>query len=260
MTDSNNGLAFLDTPPATEPTPQVEPVAPTEPAAAPQALVPDPTANPPVAPMEPPKVDAHTVPLPKYLDAYNEAKEYKKQIAEYQAKEREAQARAQAQAPDPLLDPKGYGDYVRNQMRGEMQGEILQTRLNVSEDAARLAYGDAIVDEAKQALEAKAAQQPWVGQRIMGARSPWHEMVAWHKQEQLLGEIGDPSKLNDWIATKYAALNPGGQPAGGTPPPAPLVPPPMVEPPRSLSRAPAAAKPSDAPVGPGQAFSQMFDG
>lgn len=256
MTNSNEDkLAFLDAP-AADPAPNADPVV--EPPK-PEAPAADPANQPPVVPPalgEQQKGDAHTVPLPKYLDAYNEAKEYKKKLADYEAREREAQARAQAQAPDPMLDPKGYGDYVRNQTRAEMQGEIVQTRLNISETMARQLHGDGVVDEAKQAFEAKAAQQPWIAQRVMNSQHPWNEMVAWHKQDKLLGEIGDPSKLNDWIMSRAAALAPAAQPAG-TPPAIP-VPPAPVAPPVSLSRAPAAAKPSDSPVGPGHAFSAVF--
>lgn len=258
MTNSANEdkLAFLE---AAAPAPKAEPQAASpqpETPPAPQAQEAAPVQPQVVQPAqaEPPKVDAqgHTVPLPKYLEAFNEAREYKKRIADYEAKEKASQA--QIQAPDPLLDPKGYGDFVRNQMRAEMQGEITQTRLNISETMARQVHGDAAVEEAKQAFEAKAQQAPWVVARVMNSQHPWNEMVAWHKQDKLLGEIG--SDPDAWARARYATLNPAAQPAGA--PPVPPAPPAPVAPPPSLSRAPAAGKPSEVPVGPGQAFAGVF--
>jgi hypothetical protein len=253
-------LAFLDAAPSTEPAKPAEPMAtpPVQEPAPVQAKPQEPPSTPPAPPpvsVEPPRQEAaHTVPLPKYLDVYNEARELKRQNAEMLRQMNEAKA----QTPDLITDPDAYNAHLQKQfdaMRQQFQAELGNSRYGWSEALARQQYGDKVVQDAIDAL----AQNPAMFSMFKNAQSPAHEVVKWHKQQQLLGRIGDPDKLDEFVKSEYAKLlqqtspGVGAQPMPSMTPQAPPVPPP------SLSNAPAAPKASDAMSGPGIAFDATFN-
>ena len=148
-------------------------------------------------------------------------------------------------------------------MQGSQQQTVQQmvegVRLNMSEEMARTQYGDDTVNAAFEALKEVVNSDPFTYQRIMNARHPWAEMVKWHHQHKLLSEIGDPSKADEWVKARYAALMQQQQPGAGLTPPPVVIPQAPAVPPPSLSRAPAGGQSaSDVPAGPGQAFDSIF--
>jgi hypothetical protein len=67
---------------------------------------------------------------------------------------------------------------------------------------ARETHGDEAVDAAFEAFKAEA--DPIAQQSIINARSPYREMVKWHKQQQVVREIGpDPQA---WMEKQRAAI------------------------------------------------------
>lgn len=114
----------------------------------------------------------------------------------------------QLKAMQPKPEPKPAPDFYENPeaaMQHHMQQPIEQMqniRLDMSEEMARQAYGDDVVNEAFQAFQ--ASQDAAAYQAIMQARSPYHELVKWHKQQRVVNEIGpDPDK---WVEAQRAAI------------------------------------------------------
>lgn len=255
-------LAFLD---ASDSAPATEQTATQEQATAPPATPPAPTADASQAPGTPPaplssaakpeaKAEQHSVPLAKFLDTRDENKELKRQVADLQ---RQLQERT-AQAPDPVADPEGYRTYVQGDQSQRFQQMLTGAMLNMSEQMARQSLGSEAVDAAVEAMREHIKTDPHSYQRVMQSQHPYAELVKWHQQHKLLSEIGDPSKFDDFVRARFAALQQQQQPGSGTTP-APITPPqaPAIPPP-SLTRAPAAPKASDVPTGAGVAFDSAF--
>lgn len=261
MTD--DPLSFVDNQ-------QPEPVNPPEPAKVePAAAPPEPAAVvanpaeppkapvPPVAPqaqVQPQSQPDHTVPLAKYLDSYNEARELKR---ENQRLKQEIQAKnaPPVQAPDPLQDPEGFRQHMMEEAKRAWEPEVRNSRLLMSEQIARQQFGDEAVTAAMDALE--KSNDPLAFQKIMNSPHPGGEVVNWHRQHKLLNDIGtDPDA---YVRRRYAELtaaDPANPAAPGlsNPKPALQIPPP------SLGRAPAGPSAATVPVGPGQAFDALFSG
>lgn len=247
MTD--DPLAFTE---KTEETTQ-----PVAPAAAPAA---DPVAKPVETspPAAAPTDQGHNVPLPKYLDTYNELRDAKRRLQQL-----EEEQKSKAETPDALLDPEGFAAHQQQIFEERMWDQ----RCNLSEVAAKRFYGKEVVDAAFQALQAQS--DPMVGMRIRQAADPWDYIVNWHKREKLLQDIGeDPDAYKARIIAEAAAAAAGQSEAtNGGPARAPdgkfiaaSTQQARTVPAASLSRAPSGGKASDVPVGPGQAFDTVFAG
>lgn len=174
-------------------------------------------AAPPVAELE--KESPH-VPLTAILDERE-----KRQAAERQAQELEArlmqmqqQSAPPQQAPDMLDDPDGYNQFVQTQVNAAIQ----DVKLNQSEDMARYVHGDETVDAAFQAFRQAADQATY--QSIMAKRSPWMEVVNWHKDQQFRQEVGnDPEAWRNAERERIrqelmAEIKPAVTPAAPPPP------------------------------------------
>lgn len=265
---TNDPLSFLDTPTADTTSAQPEPgpsdttpaggparddqgrfAAKVEPPVpAPVEAKPDPVVTPPPAVVVTPPKEDHNPLLPKYLDTYNELREAKRKLAEF-----EEERKAKAEQPDPLLDPEGY----KAAQKRERDEEIWDVTERTSRIAARRFYGPEVVDAAFKALQEQ--NDPLLGARIRRSEDPWEEIVRWHKKEQLLAEVGeDPKAYRERIIAEHMAslqqAPAGGFPAAAATPQQAT----PVAPPASITRAPAGAKAADVPVGPGNAFDQVF--
>lgn len=256
-------LSFLDAAPAdagatatpAEPkAPEPSPAAPAAAAPAQQPETPPAVVAPPQAPKPEQRSDVHTVPLPKYLDTYNENRELKRKLAEF---ERQMQER-EAQAPDPVTDPDGFAAFVTGGQQRTVQQMVEGVRLNMSEEMARTQFGDETVNAAFEALKETVPNDPFTYQRIMNSRHPWAEMVKWHQTHAALKRIGDPSKLDDWVLSEAERIRQARNPGAGITPTPVMTPQTPVVPPPSLSRAPSGGNASDVPAGPGQAFDSAF--
>lgn len=101
-------------------------------------------------------------------------------------------------APDMYDDPEGYRAHQEQQYRVREQN----LRLDMSEELARQAHGDDVVDAAFEAL--KATNDPTISASIMQARSPWGEVVKWHKAHKVQSEIG--SDPDGWMKRQRAEI------------------------------------------------------
>lgn len=241
MTDDK--LSFLETPPADQTT-VTEPPVQAEPAPVVEAPVVE-KPSVPVAEAQP-KGDGHSVPLPKYLDTYNENRTLKQQIADLKRAQE-----TKAETPDPLTDPEGFATH----QQAAFDQKILRERVNMSGLMAEQVYGKEVVDAAFEALKEK--QDEFTYQRIMSSPHPYDALVKWHKREQVLSEVGeDAAAYKARIIAEFQAQQQA--PAAGLAPAAPPQQQKPVIPPSSLTRAPAGPKPSEVPVGAGQAFDGVF--
>lgn len=264
---TNDPLSFVDTPepakadapdapaqvdpPAAEPKPapvvDPKPAAPDTVQAAPQAQ-PQPVAE------QPAKTD-HTVPLPKYLDTYNELRETKARLRDL---EQQLQAKEKpAQAPDPIQDPDGYAQFIRDQLTQDFTSQNGVLRVQMSEQMVLSGPQGADYPAAREAFAQAIQNDPYLRERVKSSQHPAQEILNWYRQHKLLNDIGtDPDA---YVRRRYAELTAADpqNPAAIVPPvtkPAPQIPAP------SLTRAPAGPSAATVPVGPGQAFDTLFSG
>ena len=259
-------LEFLDGPtpePAAAPAPQAEPTpevaseatgpvrgpdgkfAPKEAAPAPQEAVAAPSPAPqPDAPIPP----GH-VPLSAMLDIRERAQRAEQELAYYRQQQQHQQP--QIEPPDPYEDPAGYDQHVRQQMDA-MRWETLTS---VSQTMASQQHGADVVTAATQAFMAELQRKPWLNAELRTQAHPYDYVVNWHRREQALSRLNEPSQLDAFLA--WQASQGSGAPAQQA---APAAIPQQPKPPPSLASAPAAggAKPGAVPVGPGVAFDMTF--
>ena len=241
---SDEKLDFLD---AEEP-------AAVAPGATPQTV----EAAPPAAPEAEPQGDGRArdpetgrfVPISALLD------ERDKRQAETRKREdleQQLQRYQQPQQPEYVpTDPSGIIQYAL----AEQQRVAFNERLNTSELMARQAHGEEIVSEAQQAFLSAVGQNPMLQQQLQGQIHPYDFVVKWHKQHKLMSEIGqDPEAWRKSEAEKIRAQvlaelqGQGVSPARSS-----------QQPPPSVVGRPAAARAGTVPIGPGNAFDNLFRG
>jgi hypothetical protein len=101
-----------------------------------------------------------------------------------------------AARPDPLLDPDGYADAIRNELREEAlterRNESMAKALETSPEEFQAAYKAATENGVIPELKA----------RMNNSRDPGKELLAWHKEQKVRAEVGnDP---NAWLEKKLA--------------------------------------------------------
>ncbi len=138
------------------------------------------------------------VPLAALQAERSEARELKEQLRALQQQVSQMNAPKPEPAPDVIEDPQGYQGHLVGQV-GQIANNL---KLEMSEEMARDRYGDADVDAAFDAL--REANDPVEYQRIMATRSPWVEMVKWHKRSEVSRQIGD--NPDEWIKSKEAEI------------------------------------------------------
>ncbi|MEL7452315.1 MAG: hypothetical protein AAGJ50_02960 [Pseudomonadota bacterium] len=105
------------------------------------------------------------------------------------------------QIPNPATDPQGYHDYLMAVQQDQLQNAALY----MSEAQARATYGTAEVDEAFKIVSSRQDGAQLLAQ-WKNTSHPWGEMMAWHKQQQALAEIGsDPEAYKQQIREQILA-------------------------------------------------------
>lgn len=185
-----------------------EPEAPVE--AEPEAPAePEPAPEPEFAPVAQPEPEApkeeQRVPLATFLDKRDEARELKRRLEAYEAREREQQQ----PAIDPFDDPQGFAAYQSQQV----EQRLTQERFAFSDRFARKEHGAEAVDAAVQWAQERAQQDPVFAASYMRESDPIEWIVQQHKRDSMISQIGNRS-MDDFVRD-YLAQNPGliGQPA-----------------------------------------------
>ena len=237
---SDEKLDFLD---AEEP-------AAVAPGATPQTV----EAAPPAAPEPEPQGDARArdpetgrfVPISALLDERD-----KRQAETRKREDLEAQLQRyqQPQQPEQVpTDPNGIIQYAL----AEMQRLNFNERLNTSQTLAEQTFSKDAVKEAQQAFLAAANQNPFLQQELQGQLHPYEYVVKWHQQQKLMNEIGqDPDAYRRRVREEVLEelRGQGVQPNRSS-----------QQPPPSVVGRPAAARAGSVPVGPGNAFDNLFRG
>ncbi len=149
-------------------------------------------------PPAPPPVDDNAAMVPSWR--VREINEEKRELAErLKAIEAERQtwqrpasqpqpaAQVKAEPPDPLLDPTGYREFIRNELREE--------RLNERrEDSLANAHGK-YKEEFEEAYAAAQKQvDPALKARMQQSRDPGETLIQWHRERKTMAEVGtDPN-------------------------------------------------------------------
>ena len=151
---------------------------------------PEETPEEPVAEVEPTPEPEAEKPIMVPLAAMTEER-VKRQVLEQQLAElQQPKERSPAPLPDVLEDQAGFALTIQQQIQQQLQN----VELNVSERMTRQQYGTDTVDAALQ-----AARESGTIQQFMGKPDAWGELVRWHEQAQAAREIGDPKTYTDRI-------------------------------------------------------------
>jgi hypothetical protein len=169
-----------------EPTPEPEPV-------------PEPQPEP-----EAPKEDQR-VPLATFLDKRDEARELKRRLEAYEAREREQQR----PVIDPFDDPEGFAAHQQQLV----EQRLTQERFAFSDRFARKEHGAEAVDAAVTWAQQRAQADPAFAMSYMREADPVDWIVQQHKRDSMISQIGNRS-MDDFVRD-YLAQNPGlvAQPA-----------------------------------------------
>lgn len=95
--------------------------------------------------------------------------------------------------PDPLLDPEGYANAIRQELRDERLAEQREESLQKAAEAHP--------DEFKEAYAAaRQAVDPALKARMQNSRDPGKTLLEWHRDNKVKAEVGhDP---NAWLEKK----------------------------------------------------------
>lgn len=203
----------------TPPPPEPEPSAPAEPA---QVPAPEPA---PAAP-EVKQPEAGAIPITALLDEREKRRAAEAELAQFRAQQQQP-----AEVPDRYEDPEGFEAYQQQQT----QRALLNTRLDLSEDMARERHGDELVDKARDWAIQRFKENPAYHAEVLSKRNPYAHVVAEFQRHDALNRIGDPSRIDAFLAWEAAQAQLAATPPGAAPPP----PSPAI-PPRSLASAPSA--------------------
>jgi hypothetical protein len=222
MADILDGMFAAEAP--VEPEVEAAPVeTPVEPQVVPEATPePEPALTPTPEP-EAPQDERH-VPLGKFLDQRDELREYKRKVAEFEARQQQPQG-----APDPFDDPQAFAQHQQQLV----QQAIVADRFERSNEDAVEKWGEDKVREAVEWAGERAKANPAFAAEYMGKTRPIHWIVQQHERESDLQKLGGMS-LDDYIQAEIAkrsASLPSAAPAAApvaavaTPAPRPAAPP-----------------------------------
>ena len=224
-------MDFLGTPPSDEPQPVVE-VA--EAVIEKPEAAPEPVQEPVIEAKPEQKPEAGHVPMAALLDERDKRKALESRLAEY---ERNQAAR---QEPDPNLDPVAW---QQHQLQGVHQA-VVDTRLNMSEVAARRHYGAELSDAAKHWALGQFQTNPAFQSQVLNNVDPYDYAITAYQREQIASQVS-ADDFKAFQAWKTANAQVAAAPAA-SPPSAPV--------PRSIASTPSAGGGKDIPLDDEQAF------
>lgn len=197
----------------TEATPET---AAPEPVAEPVAAEP---VTPPVVTPEPAKPDPGFVPLAALLDERDRKKQVEAELARYQAQQQPAE-------PLDVYDPE--------QLAGFTHQQVINTKLDISEDMTRDKFGDELVDKARDWALQRFNANPAYQAEVLRQRNPWKFVVEQYQRDQIASQVSltDFEQFQAWKAAQAQLTQQTAAPVAATPSP--------VQPPPSLASAPSA--------------------
>lgn len=193
-----------------------ETVTPEPEAETPEAVEPAPVV-PPVA--EPAKPEPGFVPLAAVLDERDRRKQLEAELARRDAE----------RAPPEPLDV-----YDPEQMAAFQQQQVINTKLDISEDMTRDKFGDELVDQARDWALQRFSANPAYQAEVLRQRNPWKYVVEQYQRDQIASQVSmdDFQQFQAWKAAQGQLAQQTAAPLAADTP--------SVQPPRSLASAPSA--------------------
>lgn len=235
-------LSFLDgDQPNTEELPIEAASEPVAEASAPEPVEPAAVVAAPVA--EPTRPEPGYVPLAAMMDERDKRKALEEQLAAYQ------RAQQPAYVPDALTDPDGA---IKHSV-ASMQGELMETKLNMSEIGARRFYGEDQVEAAKTWALQKFSQSPTFQAEVLSKPDPYDFAVQQYKRDQISSTVteDDFKAFQSWKAAQTALA--GTQPAASAAPPNTAQ-----SPPRSIAGEPSSGGITHVPIDEAAGYNALF--
>lgn len=100
-------------------------------------------------------------------------------------------AQEKAEAPDPLLDPVGYREFIRNELREERLNERREDSLQNAHAKYKEEFDEAYAAAQKQV-------DPALKARMQNSRDPGETLMQWHRERKTMAEVGtDPNAFFD---------------------------------------------------------------
>ncbi|CAB5222432.1 hypothetical protein UFOVP368_7 [uncultured Caudovirales phage] len=203
------------------------PIAEEQVEATPEAVEPEPVAEqpaetpvaPPVVTPEPAKPEPGHVPLSAMLDERERRQKLEAELARYQAQ----------QAPPEPLDV-----YDPEQLAGYTSQQVLNTKLDISEEMTRDKFGDELVDKAREWALQRFSQDPSYQAQVLRQRNPWKHVVEQFQRDQIASQVSlsDFEQFQAWKAANATLAQQTAAPVAAQTP--------LVQPPPSLASAPSA--------------------
>lgn len=133
------------------------------------------------------KDNGHFIPSHVALDWRDQNKEMRRQLAEYERREREAQQRQQI--PDPANDPYAYAQYQQTMF----QDQLRQQGLDMSHRFALQQHGQDVVDKATAWAYQKGMSDPSFDFAFSQQADPVAWVIAQYKQNEFVTQAySDP--------------------------------------------------------------------
>lgn len=133
----------------------------------------------------------------KLAAAETERQQWQREQQELRARlaalEKPAAPQKEEEEPDPLLDPKGYREFIRQQVNADLLNERREASLQAAHRTYKAEFEEAYA-------EAQKRVDPALKAMMQESRDPGETLMAWHRQQKTMREVGtDP---NAWLQKK----------------------------------------------------------
>lgn len=215
-------------------------------------------AQPPPA-AAPAAPEAHTVPLPTFLEMRDELSASKKEAKELREWRQQQEAKARSQPPPPAPnrdeDPDGYEAH----QQAVIDARLYEQRREISRRFAVLQHGEETVSRAFEWAANRCDEDKFFNGKVRSHEDPLGFVVAEWQREQMLADTtpADFAAFQAWKAAQAPGAQPGGQPSAQAAAPAAPVKP--TAPRQSLAAGPSAGASAGPEARDGEAqFDAMF--
>lgn len=193
------------------------------------------------------KEEASPEPVMVPLAALHETRDKVKSLEAQLASLTQPQRQQQPSVPDMFEDPEGFQAHIA----GSVNGAVLNTTLNISEEITRQSVGNDLVDDVQRWGAEEFQRNPALAQQFYQQRNPYGFLVQQYQRQQSLSKLGDdPKQIEAFLAWKQAQEQLQQQPAQADPQ--------QAEPPQSIASAPSAGGLQTSSIGPGVAFAETI--
>jgi hypothetical protein len=97
----------------------------------------------------------------------------------------------QVEEPDPLLDPKGYREFIREETRREILNDRREASLAQAHRTYKTEFEEAYAAAQKQV-------DPVLKMKMQNSRDPGETLIEWHREQKTRAEVGnDPNAYFD---------------------------------------------------------------